>query len=101
MHSGYAYSSNMTSDERIDRLTERMEGLTHSMELLASFVKDTQQISRDNQQMVVTVAHNLQTLGEAHNNLGMFVERIAESMSRLVPAVNDHEERISELEQAS
>lgn len=51
--------------------------------------------------MIASIGHNLQTLGEAHNNLGMFVERIAEAMSQLVPAVNNHEERISELEQAS
>lgn len=67
----------MTTDERIDALTQ-------SVELLASFHKD-------NQQMIVTVADNL-------SRLEGLVERIADAIERLIGGMNNHEVRIQQLE---
>jgi hypothetical protein len=59
----------MTTDERLDRLTERHEALTQSLELLTGDVRE------------LTTA--VKILAREHGNLDSLVNEIAEGTARL------------------
>lgn len=74
----------MTPDERINRLVERHEALAESVESLLATSQETDRRIRDTQQIIVTVARDLQG----------FASEIRTSVLALVGAIRNHEERI-------
>ena len=74
----------MTTDERLDRLTERHEALTQTVELLTSDVRE--------------LTGAVKMLAKEHGNLDTLVNDIAEGTVRLLRAIESHERRIANLE---
>lgn len=72
----------MNIEEKLQRLTERHEALAESVESLVATTKD-------NQQMIVGVAHSLE----------IFAREVREAIGTLIAVVRDHEIRIDSLEQ--
>lgn len=81
----------MTTDERIDRLVERHEALAESVQSLFASVNDLRRITENNQQMIVSVARNMD----------IFREEMHQVITGLVGIANNHEARIIDLEEAS
>ena len=74
----------MTTDERLDRLTERHEALTQTVELLTGDVRE--------------LTGAVKMLAKEHGNLDTLVNDIAEGTVRLLRAIESHERRITNLE---
>jgi len=74
----------MTTDERLDRLTERHETLTQTVELLTGDVRE--------------LTGAVKMLAKEHGNLDTLVNDIAEGTVRLLRAIESHERRITNLE---
>ena len=74
----------MTTDERLDRLTERHEALTQTVELLTGDVRE--------------LTGAVKMLAKEHGNLDTLVNDIAEGTVRLLRAIESNERRITNLE---
>jgi len=73
-------------------LDQRLEALVQSVELLAAMQKDTEKRMG---QLVTAVGR----VDERRQSLEVLVTQIAEGTARLLNVVQDHEERITGLEQ--
>ena len=81
----------MTTDERLEKLTERHEALTQTVEILTSDLGELQQV-------VKTLAGTTASLKTGNERLEHLVNDIAEGTARLLRVAEVHELRISRLE---
>ena len=81
----------MTTDERLEKLTERHEALTQTVEILTSDLGELQQV-------VKTLAGTTASLKTANERLEHLVNDIAEGTARLLRVAEVPEQRISRLE---
>jgi hypothetical protein len=74
----------VTTDERLEKLTERVDGLAHSVELLAGMQIETEK--------------RMTTLIEQSTDLKGKIATLADIMAQLTRIVLNHSERIENLE---
>ena len=92
----------MTFEERIDKLTERHEALAQSVEMLhadtvefrAEFRAEMRQLAG----MVDKLATTVNTFAESSLRLVATVDRVVDRTARIEGRVNEHNERLDELE---
>lgn len=88
----------MTTDERLDRLTERVDGLAHSVELLAGMQIETEKRVTELAVRSTETEKRIAELAVHSTDLQDKMATLAEVMAQLTRVVLNHSERIENLE---